>query len=187
MSPTPVITSLLGTDLPKFTMWQAMLHRFPAAQAECRFHSRRPTAYPLADLKEEVERELDHLCGLRFTADEPRHDSGDLFAWGEKALAHHEGLRIGAHVKRLVFSDGLDIDTPPQLYRHFADRTQPGLGIGTHLTNDMGLKPLHIVVKLTRVNGQPVAKLSDSAGRTMCDDETLLAYLRQVFGVSPAP
>jgi nicotinate phosphoribosyltransferase len=28
-----------------------------------------------------------------------------------------------------------------------------------------------------------VAKLSDSPGKTMCDDETFLAYLRQVFGV----
>ena len=29
--------------------------------------------------------------------------------------------------------------------------------------------------------GQPVAKLSDSPGKTMCHDETFLAYLRQVF------
>ena len=47
----------------------------------------------------------------------------------------------------------------------------------------MGLKALHIVMKLTRVNGQPVAKLSDSPGKTMCDDETFPAYLRQVFNV----
>jgi nicotinate phosphoribosyltransferase len=28
-----------------------------------------------------------------------------------------------------------------------------------------------------------VAKLSDSPGKTLCDDETFLAYLRQVFGI----
>ena len=33
----PVIESLLDTDLYKFTMWQAMLHRHPAAQVEYRF------------------------------------------------------------------------------------------------------------------------------------------------------
>ena len=38
-------------------------------------------------------------------------------------------------------------------------------------------------MKLVRCNGQPVAKLSDSPGKTLCDDETFLAYLRQVFGV----
>lgn len=394
----PVITSLLDTDLYKFTMWQAMLHRFPQTQAEYRFHNRRPAAYPLAELKAEVERELDHLCGLSFGADELRylsglrfiksdfvdflrifrfqrdfitvarqgdeleivtrgpqvhvmafeifvlaivnelyfrrfdadaartegrrrltakiaqlhafglepprrhpfemfdfglrrrfsfdwqrevvdrfrrelpsffkgtsnvrlameldlvpigtmaheylqsfqalgvrlrdsqkaaleswvqeyrgdlgtaltdvigmdafladfdlyfaklfdglrHDSGDPIEWGEKALAHYDRLRIDAHTKRLVFSDGLDIDTALMLYRHFADRTQLGFGIGTHLTNDMGLRTLHIVMKLTQVNGQPVAKLSDSPGKTMCDDETFLAYLRQVFGVAAA-
>jgi len=112
-----------------------------------------------------------------------RHDSGDPVVWGEKALAHYERLRIDPHTKRLVFSDGLDIATALRLYRHFADRTQLGFGIGTHLSNDMGLQTLHIVMKLTRVNGQPVAKLSDSPGKTMCDDETFLAYLRQVFGV----
>ena len=392
----PVITSLLDTDLYKFTMWQAMLHRFPQTQAEYRFHSRRPAAYPLAELLPDVERELDHLCALSFRADELaylrgwrfiksdfvdflrifrfqrdfievraegpelsivargpqvhvmafeifvlaivnelyfrrfpvaaalaegrrrlsrkiarlrafdrdepprahpfemfdfglrrrysgawqrevvdtfrcelpryfkgtsnvwlakelglvpigtmaheylqsfqaldvrlrdsqraaleswvqeyrgdlgialtdvigmdafladfdlyfaklfdglRHDSGDPVAWGEKALAHYDRLRIDAHTKRLVFSDGLDIDTALALYRHFADRTPLGFGIGTHLSNDMGLQTLHIVMKLTRVNGQPVAKLSDSPGKTMCDDETFLAYLRQVFGV----
>jgi nicotinate phosphoribosyltransferase len=35
-----------------------------------------------------------------------RHDSGDPVVWGEKALAHYERLRIDAHTKRLVFSDG---------------------------------------------------------------------------------
>ena len=392
----PVIDSLLDTDLYKFTMWQAMLHRFPQTQAEYTFHSRRANAVPLSALREEVERELDHLCALSYRADELaylgslrfiksdfvdflrifrfqrdfiqvravgdeleivargpqvhvmafeifvlaivnelyfrrfdgagamaegrrrlqakiaklrafehepprrhpfemfdfglrrrfsrawqgevvdtfrrelpqyfkgtsnvllakelglvpigtmaheylqsfqalgvrlrdsqkaaleswvqeyrgdlgtaltdvigmdafladfdlyfaklfdglRHDSGDPVVWGEKALAHYERLRIDAHTKRLVFSDGLDIDTALHLYRHFADRTQLGFGIGTHLSNDMGLKALHIVMKLTRVNGQPVAKLSDSPGKTMCDDETFLAYLRQVFGVT---
>jgi nicotinate phosphoribosyltransferase len=112
-----------------------------------------------------------------------RHDSGDPVAWGEKALAHYERLRINPHDKRLVFSDSLDIGKALALYRRFGGRTQLGFGIGTHLTNDVGLQPLNIVMKLTRANGQPVAKLSDAPGKTMCADETFLAYLRQVFGV----
>ena len=69
------------------------------------------------------------------------------------------------------------------LYRALGDRTQLGFGIGTHLSNDVGLTPLNIVMKLTSANGQPVAKLSDSPGKTLCDDATFLAYLRQVFNV----
>ncbi|WP_144629901.1 nicotinate phosphoribosyltransferase [Bordetella genomosp. 13] len=116
-----------------------------------------------------------------------RHDSGDPGEWGEKALAHYARLRVDAHAKRLVFSDGLDVSRALALYRQFGDRTQLGFGIGTHLSNDVGLTPLNIVMKLTAANGQSVAKLSDTPGKTLCNDETFLAYLRQVFHVgSPA-
>src|SRR5690606_36169834 len=57
-----------------------------------------------------------------------RHDSGDPVEWGEKALAHYQRLRIDAHTKRLVFSDGLDIPRALRLYEHFADRVQCGFG-----------------------------------------------------------
>jgi nicotinate phosphoribosyltransferase len=110
-----------------------------------------------------------------------RHDSGDPIEWGEKALAHYESLRIDPHTKRLVFSDGLDVPTALELYAHFADRVQCGFGIGTNLTNDLGVPALNIVMKLMECNGQPVAKLSDSPGKTLCTDQTFLAYLRQVF------
>ena len=114
-----------------------------------------------------------------------RHDSGDPIAWGEKAIAHYGKLRIDPQTKRLTFSDGLDLPTAFGIYRHFADRTQLGFGIGTNLSNDVGLVPLNIVMKLTQCNGQPVAKLSDSPGKTLCNDETFLAYLRQVFKIAP--
>lgn len=112
-----------------------------------------------------------------------RHDSGDPFEWGEKALNHYAKLRIDPQNKRLVFSDGLNLDTALALYHRFADRIQCGFGIGTRLTNDMGLETINIVMKLTHANGQPVAKISDSPGKTLCNDETYLAYLRQVFSI----
>jgi len=110
-----------------------------------------------------------------------RHDSGEPVAWGEKAIAHYQNFRIDPHRKRLVFSDGLDIPKAIDLYRHFADRIQLGFGIGTNLTNDLGPKPLNIVMKLVRCNGDPVAKLSDAPGKTLCNDQTFIAYLRQIF------
>jgi nicotinate phosphoribosyltransferase len=80
-----------------------------------------------------------------------------------------------------VFSDALTVPKALSLYRHFADRVQTGFGIGTKLTNDTQYDPLNIVMKLTRCNGQPVAKLSDSPGKGFSTDETFIAYLRQVF------
>ncbi|HWT71886.1 MAG TPA: nicotinate phosphoribosyltransferase [Oxalicibacterium sp.] len=110
-----------------------------------------------------------------------RHDSGDPVEWGEKALAHYARLRLDAHTKRMVFSDALDLPRALALYRHFADRTMTGFGIGTNLSNDVGVEPLNIVMKLVGCNGQPVTKLSDSPGKSLVTDETFLAYLRQVF------
>jgi nicotinate phosphoribosyltransferase len=110
-----------------------------------------------------------------------RHDSGDPVEWGEKAIAHYAKLRIDSRTKRLVFSDSLSVPKALGLYRHFADRVMTGFGIGTKLTNDTGIPPLNIVMKLVRCNGQAVAKLSDTPGKSQCTDETFLAYLRQVF------
>jgi nicotinate phosphoribosyltransferase len=110
-----------------------------------------------------------------------RHDSGDPVEWGEKAIAHYAKLRIDARTKRLVFSDALTVPKALALYSHFSDRIMTGFGIGTQLTNDTGIPALNIVMKMVACNGQPVAKLSDSPGKSQCRDETFLAYLRQVF------
>lgn len=115
-----------------------------------------------------------------------RHDSGDPIAWGEKAIEHYRRLRIDPHTKHLVFSDSLSIPKALTLYHHFRGRIHTGFGIGTSLTNDTPFAPLNIVMKLVSCNGQPVAKISDSPGKTLCEDQTFLAYLRQVFQ-HPAP
>lgn len=115
--------------------------------------------------------------------DGTRHDSGDPFAWGEKVLAHYGANRVDPRSKVLVFSDGLDIPTVMQLYAHFRGRCLLAFGVGTNLTNDVGPAPLNIVIKMIRCNGQPVAKLSDSPGKNMCEDEAYVAYLRQVFQI----
>ena len=110
-----------------------------------------------------------------------RHDSGDPFAWGDRMLAHFKANRTDPASKILVFSDGLDIDKVMRLYDYFRGRCQVAFGIGTNLTNDLGPTPLNIVIKMVRCNGQPVAKLSDSPGKSMCDDQGYVAYLRRVF------
>jgi len=118
--------------------------------------------------------------------DGTRHDSGDPFAWGERVLAHYRANRVDPSSKVLVFSDGLDIPKVMQLYEHFRGRCLLAFGVGTNLTNDVGPTPLNIVIKMIRCNGQPVAKLSDSPGKNMCEDKAYVTYLRQVFEI-PVP
>ncbi|HWY72224.1 MAG TPA: nicotinate phosphoribosyltransferase [Burkholderiaceae bacterium] len=117
--------------------------------------------------------------------DGARHDSGDPVQWGERLIAHYAHNRVDPRTKTLVFSDALTIARVIELYRRFADRARVGFGVGTHLTNDLGYTPLQIVIKMVRCNGQPVAKLSDSPEKNMCDDEAYVAYLRRVFEIPP--
>ena len=116
--------------------------------------------------------------------DGARHDSGDPVDWGERMIAHYERNRVDPKTKILVFSDALTIPKVIELFRRFDGRARLAFGVGTNLTNDLGYTPLQIVVKLVRCNGQPVAKLSDSPEKNMCDDAAYLAYLRQVFDIN---
>ena len=119
--------------------------------------------------------------------DGARHDSGDPFEWGERMIAHYIHNRVDPKTKTLIFSDGLTVPRTIELYQQFKGRCQLAFGIGTNLTNDLGDPPAHeplqIVIKMIRCNGQPVAKLSDTPSKNMCDDEKYLAYLRQVFEI----
>ncbi|MCD8504360.1 MAG: nicotinate phosphoribosyltransferase [Burkholderiaceae bacterium] len=119
--------------------------------------------------------------------DGARHDSGDPFVWGERIIAHYNANRVDARTKTLVFSDALTFPLAIEIARRFQGRARISFGIGTNLTNDLGLQPLQIVMKMVRCNGQPVAKVSDAPEKTMCDDPAYLAYLRQVFDLPPTP
>ena len=60
-----IITSLLDTDLYKFTMMQAVLHQFPGAQVEYKFKCRQP-GVQLAAFAQEIRDEIRSLCSLTF-------------------------------------------------------------------------------------------------------------------------
>ncbi len=115
--------------------------------------------------------------------DGARHDSGDPFVWGEKMIEHYRRNKCDPRGKTLIFSDALTVPRIIELYRRFNHRIGVGFGIGTNLMNDLGPEPLNIVVKMIRANGQPVAKISDTPEKGMCEDPTYLAYLKQVFGI----
>jgi len=118
--------------------------------------------------------------------DGARHDSGDPFQWGERMIGHYTRNRVDPKTKTLIFSDSLTVPRTIELYQQFRGRCQLAFGIGTNLTNDLGYEPLQIVIKMVQCNGQPVAKLSDTPSKNMCDDENYLTYLRQVFGIAPS-
>lgn len=125
-------------------------------------------------------RDFDHSFANQYQG--LRHDSGEPVEWGEKAIAHYQKLGINPKTKVLVFSDNLDLPKAIELYRHFCARINLSFGIGTRLSCDIPqVKPLNIVIKLVECNGKPVAKLSDSPGKTICHDKAFVRALRKAF------
>ncbi|CAH7339494.1 Nicotinate phosphoribosyltransferase [Vibrio chagasii] len=120
-----------------------------------------------------------------------RHDSGCPIEWGEKCIAHYEKLGIDPRTKKLVFTDGLDFDKAIDILLHFKGRAQIVFGIGTFLSNDLGdyeengvqYKALSIVMKLVRMNGQPVAKISDEPIKSICECPFYQANLMTRYGI----
>jgi nicotinate phosphoribosyltransferase len=112
-----------------------------------------------------------------------RQDSGDPVKFAQKAINHYEGMGIDPKTKTIVFSDGLNIPRAMTLYDRFNGEINMSFGIGTNLTNDFYklFKPLNIVIKMTECNNLPVAKISDSPGKTICEDEDYVNFLKNIF------
>ena len=112
-----------------------------------------------------------------------RHDSGDPYIWCDKLLDHYKKYRIDPLTKTAVFSDGLTVPKAIDIAKKYKNKINVAFGIGTNLTNDLGPKALQIVIKMTKCNGFPVAKISDSQGKQMCKDTEYLNYLKKVFKI----
>mgnify|MGYP003472595022 FL=1 len=115
-----------------------------------------------------------------------RHDSGDPYKWGDEWVKHYEKYynkyhdeRVNPKNKTLLFSDSLNFEKASKLYEYFKDRIKVAFGIGTYISNDTDISPLNIVMKVVECNEGPVAKLSNSEGKTMCKDNEYVEYLKK--------
>ena len=108
-----------------------------------------------------------------------RHDSGDPKEWGDKMIEHYKSLGIDPMTKTLLFSDSLNFAKANDLFWYFKDRAKVAFGIGTYLSNDTHVPALNIVMKVTKCNGQDVAKISDTPGKGMCKNPDYVDYLQR--------
>ncbi|SDA21130.1 nicotinate phosphoribosyltransferase [Sphingomonas sp. NFR15] len=119
-----------------------------------------------------------------------RPDSAPPIEGGEQIIRWWQDQGVDPASKLLIFSDGMDIDTIEQTYRHFRGRVRMSYGWGTNLTNDFrgcdprgghALEPISLVCKVTRANGRPAVKLSDNPAKATGEPDEIARYLR-VFG-----
>lgn len=98
-----------------------------------------------------------------------RQDSGDPVTFAQRAIAHYKSLGIDPMTKSIIFSDSLNPEKVKTIHEFCRGKIKDAYGIGTNLSNDVGVKPLNIVIKVTAVNignaWVPTVKLSDDAGK----------------------
>jgi nicotinate phosphoribosyltransferase len=120
--------------------------------------------------------------GARLTRvfDGIRQDSGDPLEFLESALAHYRRLGMDTAGKTFVFSDSLNLELSKSIHEACAGRVKDTYGIGTFLTNDVGVKPLNMVIKMVECQPfrdsdrwLPAVKLSDASGKYTGDRETI--------------
>ena len=119
-----------------------------------------------------------------------RCDSKDPFVAGDEYIAWLLRRGRDAGRKRLIASDGLDVDDILRLHAYFHGRIRFSAGWGTLLTNDFrgchprgetALEPISLVCKLMTVNGRPAVKLSDNSRKATGPESEIERY-RRVFG-----
>ena len=100
-----------------------------------------------------------------------RWDSGDPLEFTEKTIQFYKENRIDPLSKTIVYSDSLNLDRVWDIKQHINGRIHDAYGIGTFFTNDVGVTPLNMVIKLTEVKHHTdmpflyAVKLSDTPGK----------------------
>ncbi len=119
-----------------------------------------------------------------------RPDSAPPIAGGERIIRWWLERGRDPSEKLIVFSDGLDVDTIIESYRHFEGRVRMAFGWGTNLTNDFedclpdgsnSLNPISLVCKVSAANGRPAVKLSDNPQKATGEESEVARYVK-IFG-----
>ena len=116
-----------------------------------------------------------------------RHDSGDPIVFAEKTIAHYKKMGIDPLSKYIIFSDGLNPKKVQAITEACKGKIGISFGIGTDLTNDVGLRPMNIVMKLTEVltsddEWVPTVKLSDEPNKHTGDPK-MIALAKGILGI----
>lgn len=116
-----------------------------------------------------------------------RHDSGDPILFARKTIAHYKKNNINPLSKTIIFSDALNPDKVDRIAAFCRGKIGMSFGIGTNFTNDVGLEPLNIVIKMSeaRPHGEQwirVVKLSDEPGKYTGDPD-MIALAKNILGI----
>lgn len=113
-----------------------------------------------------------------------RQDSGSPENFVRNQIEFYRSNDIDPKTKLFVPSDGLELDKITDLQKGFGNKINCVAGWGTNLTNDLGLKPLSLVVKAVEVNGVGTVKLSDNPAKMTGKPEDIQRFMK-IFEYDP--
>lgn len=96
-----------------------------------------------------------------------RIDSKDPMVAIPELIEKYKSLGIDSRTKMAIPSDGLTVDAMIAIANAFHGQMRISFGIGTNLTNNLGLKQLSIVMKPFSLDGKSCVKLSDNIEKAM--------------------
>ncbi|ASZ12950.1 nicotinate phosphoribosyltransferase [Chitinophaga pendula] len=117
-----------------------------------------------------------------------RHDSGDPLSFAAQTIAHYQRMGIDPLSKTIIFSDGLNEEKVARIADYCRGQVGMSFGIGTNFTNDVGLEPLNIVIKMYEAYPEdaaqwtPVVKLSDINGK-YTGDPRMIALAKAMLDI----
>jgi nicotinate phosphoribosyltransferase len=116
-----------------------------------------------------------------------RHDSGDPLKFADKTIQHYKSKGVNPLSKTIIFSDSLNLEKVKHIAQYCSGKIGVSFGVGTNFTNDVGLKPMNIVIKMTKALPEAeswthVVKLSDVPGKHSGDKRTI-ELAKEVLGI----
>ena len=121
-----------------------------------------------------------------------RIDSKDPYVAGDEYIEWLKQRGRDPRQKRIIASDGLDVEEILALHAYFSGRARFSAGWGTLLTNDFrgchpdggeGFDPISLVLKLNSAGGLPAVKLSDNFLKATGPAAEIERY-RRIFGTA---
>ena len=92
----PIITSLLETDMYKFSMGQCIYHQFSDYKTTWSFKCRNTDVHFTHEMVEEIKEQIKAYCGLRFTEEELEYLH--KIKWMKGSYVDRGSIKIGTSV-----------------------------------------------------------------------------------------
>ena len=107
-----------------------------------------------------------------------RQDSGDPIKFTDKIIDHYKKLDINPKTKVIIFSDALNPERVVEIKDYCRGKIMCSFGIGTNFSNDVGVTPLNMVIKIIEAKPEgeewmSTIKLSDSLGKYTGDKKEI--------------